>query len=405
MLKPGGYPLASAEMQRRSRLPATVVALGVVSLLTDMSSEMIYPLMPAFLVTVLGAGAVALGLVEGVAEATASILKVVSGRRSDRSGRRKPLVVAGYTTSGLARPLIGLATVWPSVVALRFVDRIGKGLRTSPRDALIAGAVSPDQRGRAFGLHRSMDHAGAVLGPLIAAGLLALGFDLRSVFLLAVVPAVLVVLVLVFFVREESTPPPPPEPSTGKESMPRPFKLLLVATVVFTLGNSTDAFFLLRFTDSGMSAGLVAVLWAGHGAVKMAATWMGGRLTDRLGRRPLVASGWVLYAAAYAGFAMVDSLAGLVVIFIAYGVTFGLTEPAERAWVADLAPRARRGAAFGWYHGAVGIAALPASVVFGLVYESYGAPAAFGMGAALAVIAAAFLSAVPAHRAGGVVAE
>lgn len=392
-------------MQRRSRLPATVVALGVVSLLTDMSSEMIYPLMPAFLVTVLGAGAVALGLVEGVAEATASILKVVSGRRSDRSGRRKPLVVAGYTTSGLARPLIGLATVWPSVVALRFVDRIGKGLRTSPRDALIAGAVSPDQRGRAFGLHRSMDHAGAVLGPLIAAGLLALGFDLRSVFLLAVVPAVLVVLVLVFFVREESTPPPPPEPSTGKESMPRPFKLLLVATVVFTLGNSTDAFFLLRFTDSGMSAGLVAVLWAGHGAVKMAATWMGGRLTDRLGRRPLVASGWVLYAAAYAGFAMVDSLAGLVVIFIAYGVTFGLTEPAERAWVADLAPRARRGAAFGWYHGAVGIAALPASVVFGLVYESYGAPAAFGMGAALAVIAAAFLSAVPAHRAGGVVAE
>ena len=373
-----------------------MLALGVVSLLTDMSSEMIYPLLPVFLVTVLGAGALALGLVEGVAEATASILKVVSGRRSDRSGRRKPLVLAGYTISGLARPLIGLATVWPMVVALRFVDRVGKGLRTSPRDALIAGAVAADQRGRAFGLHRAMDHAGAVIGPLIAAGLLALGFGLRQVFLLAVVPAMLVVLVLVVFVRDQPVANAASELPREPGTMPREFRILLVATVVFTLGNSTDAFFLLRFTEAGMPASLVAVLWAAHGAVKMAATWAGGLLTDRLGRRKLVISGWVLYAAVYAGFALVDSTTGLVAIFVAYGVTFGLTEPAERAWVADLAPQDRRGTAYGWYHGAVGVAALPASVAFGLVYQSLGAAVAFTMGAVLALVATTVLSMIPA---------
>ncbi len=373
-----------------------MVALGVVSLLTDMSSEMIYPLLPAFLLTV-GAGAVALGVVEGVAEATAAIVKVVSGRRSDRSGRQKPLVVAGYTTSGLARPLIGLAVAWPMVVALRFVDRIGKGLRTSPRDALIAASVGEADRGRAFGLHRAMDHAGSVLGPLVAAGLLAAGFELRSVFLLAVVPAVAVVAVLVLFVRDRPAAPRPAEQAETPGPMPRPFKVLLVATVVFTLGNSTDAFFLLRFTEAGLPLGGVAVLWAAHGAVKMTSTWMGGRLTDRIGRRPLVLAGWMLYAAIYVAFAVSESTVALVAIFLAYGITFGLTEPAERAWVADLAPPGRRGTAFGWYHGAVGVAALPASVVFGLVYARFGAPTAFTMGAVLALIAAIVLVVVPAH--------
>lgn len=384
-------------MTRPGRLPSTVVALGVVSLLTDMSSEMIYPLLPAFLLTVLGAGAVALGVVEGVAEATAAIVKVVSGRRSDRSGRRKPLVVAGYTTSGLARPLIGLAAAWPTVVALRFVDRIGKGLRTSPRDALIAASVGESDRGRAFGLHRAMDHAGSVFGPLVAALLLTAGFELRQVFLLAVIPALAVLVVLVFFVRDR---PAPPEPVTIVEPsgpMPRAFKVLLAATVIFTLGNSTDAFFLLRFTETGLPLGAVAVLWAAHGAVKMASTWLGGRLTDRIGRRPLVLAGWTLYAAIYIAFAISDSTVALVAIFLVYGVTFGLTEPAERAWVADLAPTERRGTAFGWYHGAVGVAALPASVVFGLVYARFGAATAFAMGAALAIIAAGVLVGVPAQ--------
>lgn len=373
------------------------MALGVVSLLTDMSSEMIYPLLPAFLVTVLGAGAVALGLVEGVAESTAALLKVVSGRWSDRSGRRKPLVVAGYTTSGLARPLIGLAVAWPMVVALRFVDRIGKGLRTSPRDALIAGSVPAEDRGRAFGLHRSMDHAGAVIGPLVAAGLLAAGLSLRQVILAAVVPAV-AVLVALSFVREAPSPVTRDTSDGSDTPLPPAFRSLLAATVLFTLGNSTDAFFLLRFTEVGIPVGTVALLWAAHSAVKMVATWWGGRLTDRLGRKPLVIAGWTLYAALYLGFASTTSAAWLVAIFLVYGVTFGLTEPAERAWVADLAPATGRGRAFGWYHGLVWVAALPASLVFGLLYQRYGAAVAFTTGSLLALVAAAMLARVDSGR-------
>jgi MFS family permease len=380
-------------MQRRTRLPATVIALGFVSLLTDASSEMIYPLLPAFLTTVLGAGAVALGTIEGLAETTAAVVKILSGRRTDRTGKRKPLVVGGYSISGLTRPLIGFASVWPAVALFRFVDRVGKGIRTSPRDALIADSVPAEDRGRAYGFHRAMDHAGSVVGPLVAALLLsALGLSLRQVIWLAIVPAIGVILVLVWAVHEPEQSEPKIETRAEPAGrLPKPFRSLVVAVVVFTLGNSTDAFFLLRFTDVGIPVAGVAVLWAAHSSVKMVTTWVGGRAADAVGRKPLVLSGWILYAAIYVGFGLVASKATLIVLFLVYGVTFGLTEPAERAWVADLAPRERRGSAFGWYYGAVGIAALPASILFGAVYDLAGPAAAFGVGGGLALVASSLL--------------
>jgi MFS family permease len=377
-------------------LPPTVIALGVVSLLTDLSSEMIYPLLPVFLVEVLGAGALALGVIEGVAESTAALLKVASGWATDRSGRRKPLVVAGYSVSGLARPLIGAAAAWPVVVGLRFIDRIGKGLRTSPRDALIADVVAPGMRGTASGFHRAMDHLGAVLGPLVAAALLAIpAVTLRGVFYLAAVPSVAVLVVLVTAVREPagSIDPQVARPRLGdvlRESS-GDFRLLLVAVFVFALGNSSDAFLLLRFTEAGLATGWLAVLWSAHHVVKLGFAAAGGRLADRFGPKPLLLIGWGLYVAVYLIFALIPTLPVLIATFMAYGVVFGLTEPSERAWVAEAAPSHARGAAFGLLHGTLGMAALPASVVFGAIYTGLGPSSAFAMGATLAALASGLL--------------
>jgi len=381
----------------RARLPKTVLALGVVSLLTDLSSEMIYPLLPLFLTTVLAAGPAALGVIEGIAEATAALLKLVSGVWSDRVRRRTPLVVAGYTLAGLARPLIGLAGSWPAVLGLRFADRVGKGLRSSPRDALIADVTPPEMRGRAFGVQRAMDHAGAVAGPLVAAGLLGLaGVGLRHVFLLAAVPAALVVVVLVAFVREA------PRAAAGAREplraslagLDRRFRRVVLALGIFTLGNSTDAFLLLRLGDAGLSATAIAVAWSAFHVVKMGCAWLGGALSDRWQRRGMMLAGWGWYAVVYLAFAVVSSPRALVALFLAYGVYYGLTEPVERAWIADLVPAERRGAAFGVLNAAVGLAALPASVLFGVVWSGFGVAPAFGLGAALAVLAALVLLSV-----------
>lgn len=370
-----------------------MVALGLVSLLTDLSSEMIYPLLPTFLVGVLGAGAVSLGLIEGVAECTASVLKVVSGWWSDRVRRRKPLVLLGYGVSGAARPVIGLAASWPAVLALRFLDRVGKGLRTAPRDALISAVTPPPLRGRAYGLHRAMDHAGAVLGPLVAAGLMtALGLSLRRVFVLAVIPALLVMVALLLFVSE----PPPEAPTDAGPRLPwgaldPGFKRLLLALALFTLGNSTDAFLLLRLGEAGLGPGAVALVWSLHHVVKTLGAYGGGRLTDRFGSRALVVGGWLVYAAIYLGFATSPSGAALVALFLIYGVYFALTEPAERAWIAALAPGRLSATAFGFYHGVVGLVALPASVLFGLLWTAHGPGPAFMTGAGLALAAALVL--------------
>jgi MFS family permease len=381
-----------------SSLPRTVIALGWVSLLTDLSSEMIYPLLPVFLTGVLGAGPAVLGLIEGVAEASASFLKVVSGFWSDRLRKRKPLVLAGYGISSCCRPLIGLATSWVGVLGLRFADRVGKGLRTSPRDALIADTVDSTARGKAFGFQRSMDHAGAVLGPLVAAALLSLGMEIRGVFLLAAVPALAVIGTILLGVREDPRADPaegaaPAHPEAGKLSPG--FLRLLSAVVLFTLGNSADAFLILRLAEVGVPASRVALLWSAHHVVKMASTYFLGQLSDRLGRRPLLLAGWLFYAAVYAGFAFSATPAALTAWFLAYGLYFGLAEPVERAWAADLSSAGVRGRTYGLYHGAAGAAALPASLLFGLLWNAFGAPTAFLAGATMALAASVLLVRVP----------
>lgn len=408
----------------RQRLPRTVVALSLVSLLTDVSSEMIYPLVPTFLATVLGASALSVGAIEGTAETVAAVLKYYSGAWSDRLRRRKPLVVAGYLIASVLRPLTGLAQGAAQVFAIRVGDRIGKGIRSAPRDAMLADAVAPEQRGRAFGLHRSADHLGAVIGPLLAFVLLQWGgVSLRGVFLLAAVPAAMAVIVLVFGVREDDTrgkevvredakgetilkagggPAPadlaPSSPATPSPPLGRRFYGYLAVLLLFTLGNSTDAFLLLRARDLGVTAAMIPVLWAALHVVKSAASTPAGALSDRVGRRALIVAGWVTYAAVYLGFAGASGHWAAWGLFMAYGVFYGLTEGVEKALVADLVPAQARGRAFGWYNLALGLGALPASLLFGAVWDAWGAPAAFTMGAALAAASALLLLLVIPRR-------
>ena len=386
-----------------ARLGRTVIALGVVSFLTDASSEMIYPLLPVFLTATLGASATALGTIEGAAESTAALLKLASGWWSDRVRRRKPLVVFGYTLSSLARPLVALAQSASQVLVIRLADRVGKGVRGAPRDALIADSVDPAIRGRAFGFHRAADHAGAVVGPLAAFVLLqGAGLDMRTVFLLAAIPAAAAVVAVVFFVREPVPLLPTPRREAGNHTLsaplPRSFWYYLVILGVFTLGNATDAFLLLRAQQLGVPLALLPILWASLHVVKSATSTAGGALSDRVGRLPSLVGGWAVFAMVYLGFGVATQQWHAWALFLAYGLYFALTEGPERALVADLVPAERRGTAFGWFNLTIGLGALPASVIFGVLWDSAGPRAAFGLGAALALIAALALAPLARRR-------
>ena len=377
-----------------------VWTLGWVSFLTDVSSDMIYPLLPDFLTRTLRAGPAAVGLIEGIAETTASFMKMLSGWWSDRLRRRKPLVVAGYSLAALVRPLVGLASSWSQVLAIRFADRVGKGIRTSPRDALLADLVPPERRGRAFGLQRAMDNAGAVAGPLIAAALLKFVLeDERSVFLLAAIPGVGAVLLLIFGVKEKprAVIPKTAESVAPAGPLPGRLKLAIGIFVLFTLASSTDAFLLLRARNVGIELWQLPLLWAFFNGVKAALGVPGGALADRIGRTRTILAGWAVYAAAYVGFAFVRGPAALWALFAFYALFYALTEGAERALVADLAPAHLRGKAFGAFHASVGLAALPASVLFGLWWKLLGPRAAFLIGAGLALLATAALFAFRAR--------
>ncbi len=413
--------MSDAPSPARRPLAPTVIALSAVSFLTDVSADMIYPLLPGFLAGTLGVSAAFLGVIEGAAESTAALLKLASGWWSDRLTRRKPLVVAGYALAAAVRPLVALATSGAQVLAIRVADRVGKGIRSSPRDALIADAVDPRDRGRAYGMHRAADNAGAVAGPLIAFALLgAGGLSLRTVFAIAAIPGALAVLVLVLRVRDgaarvQAQPPAlavgrdeeasdePPQPAFAPSiSPPAPFapgfRAVMAAVLVFTLGNSTDAFLLLRATTVGVTVAQLPLLWAMFNGVKALASTPGGALSDRIGRRPVVLAGWMVYAATYAGFAFATEAWQVWALFAAYGVTFGLSEGTEKALVADLTPASRRGAAFGWYNLVIGIGALPASVLFGTLWTTAGPAVAFATGAAFALVAALVLAAAPLQR-------
>ncbi|MGI8497364.1 MAG: MFS transporter [Gemmatimonadaceae bacterium] len=396
-------------------LSRNVIALGAVSFFTDMSSEIIYPLLPLFLTTVLGAGAGAVGAIEGAAESTSALLKLASGWWSDRVARRKPLVLGGYVLASLMRPLIALAQSATQVMIIRVSDRVGKGIRGSPRDALIAESVDPSVRGRAFGFHRAADHAGAVVGPLIAFAILrsrhvatlepeSRAMLLRHLFWLAAIPGALSVLVIIFFVRDV----PRSEDARSQASISASragfgsrFWAVLGVMLLFTLGNSSDAFLLLRAAQLGVATSLVPVLWAMLHVVKSASSTPGGILSDRVGRRPLIVAGWVIYAFVYVCFGVSTREWQAWALFAVYGVYFGLTEGVQTALVADLVPASRRGAAFGWYYLAIGLGALPASLLFGVIWDHAGPATAFFVGAAIALVAAAgiFLAA-PARHAG-----
>jgi len=430
-------------------LPRNVKLLGWASLLNDVASEMIFPLLPRFLLKFLGGSEAWLGAIEGTADSVGSLVKLWSGGRSDRGAGRKRFVVFGYALSNLVQPLIGLILLPWHLLALRVANRTGKGIRTSPRDAMIADSTPPEIRGRAFGFHRGMDHLGAAVGPLLAAAFLWFCRDarpevfetrLRNMFLLTAVPGALVVVLLWLGLREparsrgaavsaaraDETPgsreghpegtrsifsadvflakhgfPPKngPVPSRVSERptltlrpFDRRFRLYLAALVVFTLANSSDAFLLARAGQLGVAVWLLPVLWSMFHVIKSGGNVLCGRLVDRVGPRPMILAGWVYYAGVYLAFALASEAWQVWALFAAYAVFYALTEPAEKTLVANLAGDEHRGLAFGWFNCAVGVATLPSSLLFGVLYQAYGPLAAFGSGAVLALAAAALLS-------------
>jgi MFS family permease len=376
-------------------LPRTVWLIGLISLLNDSASEMIYPLVPLYLASVLMAGPRVLGLIEGVAEATSSLLKLYSGVIVDRTRRAKPWVVAGYALAGFARPLIALATSWPAVMLLRFADRVGKGLRTSPRDALLAGSVAAGQRGLAFGLHRAMDNAGAVVGPLMAALLLKLGWTLQEVILSALLPAVLC-LFLTMLLREPRLDGPAPPPFSWRlAGLPPAFRRYLLVLALFTLGNASNMFLLLRARELGLPEAQVPLAWAATAATAMLLSTPLSAWSDRIGRTRLLVAGWAAYGLFYLtlGWTSPHAPWSLFALFAFYGLFMAATEGVEKALVADLAPAALRGTAYGWFNLVAGLLLLPASVVFGELYERGGAGTAFAFAATCALSAAILLPA------------
>jgi MFS family permease len=405
---------------RRSRFGLTrpVWLLGWVSFFTDMASEMVYPLLPLFLTQVLGAGAMSLGVIEGAADAASSALKVFSGWMADRSGSPKKLVLLGYGIASSVRPLIGFATGWTQVLAIRFCDRLGKGIRGAPRDAMLADFAGADARGRVFGFHRAMDHAGAVTGPLIATAFLYFRpGDYRTLFLLTIVPGIIVILFLLSVPEPGRTPNPvepgrtanpveprrtrqnPVEPKQTLWNLGEPFYKAMAIILLFSLGNASDAFLLLRLSDVGIATVWIPLFWSALHVVKVGSSLVGGALSDRFGRRGLIALGWIWYALVYAAFGFVDTPATLIAVFLSYGLYFGFVEGNEKAWVADMVPAHARGTAFGVYNAALGIGTLAASLVFGAIWTRISPHAAFLTGASLAVIASLLLFvAVPAGK-------
>jgi MFS family permease len=383
-------------------LPRAVWLLGWVSLATDAATESVYPLLPFFLTSVLGAGAVSLGVIEGAAEAVNSLLKILSGRRADKSRSKRPLVLLGYGVSSAAKPFMALVTLPIQVFVVRILDRLGKGVRSSPRDAMLASWATPEMRGRVYGVHQAMDNLGAVVGPVLATlFLLAYPGRYRTLFALTIIPgAISVLLILLIPERKDEVGPKAdaragtPNAAAGAsrtDTFPPEFTRFMVILTIFALGNSTDAFLLLRLTDAAGSAKFVPLMWAGIHVVKSGVSFVSGGWSDRIGRRAVIATGWIVYAIVYAGFALSTTLTALLSWFIVYGFYFGFAEGTEKALVADLAPVSRRGTAFGVYNAIVGVGALLASIVFGVLWTAFGAAVAFGVGAALAFIATTLL--------------
>jgi len=387
---------------RPKGLPRNVWVVTATSFLTDISSEMIFHLLPLFLANVLSVRTVVIGLIEGLAETTGSLLKLVSGWLSDRMGRRKELAVAGYGLSALAKPVLAIAGSWPAVLLVRWAERVGKGIRTAPRDALVADSIAESQRGLAFGLHRAGDTAGALLGTLAAmlviwltqgSALTLARETFRIVVLLSIIPAALAVLVLALGAHDVPVASAGEAPRLTWRGLDRRFRLFLLAVVIFTLGNSADAFVLLRAQERGLSPLGVMGMVASMNLVYAVVAGPAGALSDRIGRRRLIIFGWGLYALIYLGFAVAQVGWQVWMLFAIYGAYYGATEGVARAFVADLVPAEQRGSAYGLYHTVMGLSALPASLLAGLAWQGIGAWQGFGpaapfiLGAGLAAMA------------------
>lgn len=396
---------------RYRNLPGNVFALSLVSLLNDTSSEIIYPLLPAFLFLTLGASPFYIGLIEGFAETVASVLKLFSGYLSDKFNKRKLPVFFGYALASIVRPLLAFVTSWQHVLFVRVTDRVGKGIRGTPRDAILADSVAPENRGLAFGFNRAADHLGAVIGPICAFILLSYlagnpdeptARDYRQVFLFASIPVALGLFVIVFFVKEKKHEAHAETNLTpiklSLKEFDGNFKRFLVVIALFTLSNSTDAFLLLRAEQSGIALAVLPLLWMALHLSKVIFSLIGGDLSDRIGRKTLIFSGWIIYALVYAGFAFVNQAWQAWTLFIIYGVYFGLTEGVEKALVADLVSAEKRGTAYGFYNLAFSITVLPASIIFGGIWSvidkywvGYGASTAFLISAIISICAAVLL--------------
>jgi len=380
---------------QKSKLNRNIFVLGLTSLFTDISSEMIYPLLPVFLSSTLGVSTAFIGLLEGIAESTASILKVFSGWFSDKLHKRKPIIVLGYSLSTIGKPFLFLAAAGWHVLLVRFIDRFGKGIRTPPKDALIADSSLANERGKAFGIQRAMDRAGAVLGPLIAFAILPLlNNNLRMVFLLAFIPAFIAVLILIFFLKEKpSVRTTSEEKKTTGLHLSKNFKIFILVIAVFTLGNSSDAFLLLRAKELGLKVTLIPILWLVYNlAGSLTATPLGS-LSDKIGRKKTVVLGFLFYSTVYWGFAFANTQILLWFLMALYGCYYGLSEGVLRAYVADLVEDSSvLATVYGIYNTVVGIFIFPASFIMGILWQNFNSTVAFSFGASLALISAICLS-------------
>ena len=382
----------------KTPLPRAVYYFGATSLANDFASEMIYPLLPASVTGALGGGALALGVLDGAADAVAAGFKLVSGYLAERPRLRGPLVVAGYATAAAIRPLIALASAAWHVIGLRAADRVGKGIRTAPRDTIIAEVTAEGIRGRAFGLHRAADHVGAILGPLAAAALIGLGLSVRHVFWIAALPGAVAVAAAWVAVREaggglrvegggNAAPATTHNPQPTNDRFVPMIGVLVGAAAL----RAPDTLLILRAQDLGVPVALVPILWAALHVVRSGCSYPGGALADRWGPRRTLALGWGVYAALAVAFAVARGAVAAWAVFLAFGIFVGLTESPERKLVAALAPGGRRGRGFGWYHGGLSVAVLPGAALFGWLYQGRGAAAAFTASAAVTLLAIAAL--------------
>ncbi|WP_275983516.1 MFS transporter [Paenibacillus hamazuiensis] len=369
-----------------------IVVLGFVSFFTDLSSNMIVPILPLYLTAVLHVQVGSIGIIEGIAESTASILKLFSGWITDRTGKYKLLMFIGYGLSNLTKPLFALSATWGQVLMIRFSDRFGKGIRTSPRDALVADSATKEERGKAFGFRRAMDALGAALGPLAAFGILALSANnYRLVFWLSVIPGLIAVALIVFFLKEKKQGKDRKEAAPPKltfRNLNRRFISFALISTLFAVANFSDAFLALRAQDAGMLPALIPLAFFAFNMSSSIFSMPVGMLSDRIGRRPVLISGFVIFAVIYFGFGMAKSAAWIWALFILYGLYYAFTDGIQKAYIADIVPEGQRGTAMGTYNAMIGIAALPASIIAGYLWQTFGPMAAFGTSSVIALLAA-----------------